>query len=805
MPAGPTWLPLTGPGRGSGRRPGAMWLWWGYLALATGLALVGVSAPAVRTAMVRDALAVAGVVALGAGVWWRRPAVATGWWLIVAGAAAGAVVSILVGTPAGHLGVPDDWPTIWLSVCALTLLAVGLLALGRLGGRAEVADALDATMVSLATFLVLFSLVIHPVLPLGGATVTAAIVLPLGALLVFAMAVRVVLAVGLPTVSLRLLLAAMAALVATVVSVLVSALTPGGGRVGAVSDVLLMSHSVLIGLSGLHPSLAQADPQFRRTRKALSTQRTALLVILSVIAPLAWGFEIKTASRIGHDPVGFAVPVSVSALLLVLLVTRLAMTARVAEVHASRLAHRSEELSEAIVEQEALQRQLRHQAMHDPLTGLPNRLVLNERMEWVLSRPTGSAGHTLALLDLDNFKDVNDTLGHPVGDELLIEAGRRLLHLAPARGTVVRLGGDEFAALLEDTPQERALEWAEQVRQSIRGPYRLDQEELVLTGSIGLFTTDPAGATVTPSDALRNADLALYEAKAAGKNRVVVYRPELYTARAEFSRLTAGLRRALAEDEFTLHYQPVVDLRTRRIHSVEALLRWTPRDGRPVPPAEFIPVAEHTGMIRPIGTWVIRQACRDAAAWYRRRRVAVTVNISARQLDEPDFATTAMSALRDAGLPGEALVLEITESSLVATSAASDAMDQLQRLRRERVRVAIDDFGTGYSSLAYVARLPVDIVKIDRSFVQNPATTDGGTQPWAFTRAILQLVESLGLEAVAEGVETLEQAEALRELRCRFAQGYLFARPVPAAVIDQLVEGSASVPGPPPDGGTVHS
>src|SRR5690606_9755941 len=175
----------------------------------------------------------------------------------------------------------------------------------------------------------------------------------------------------------------------------------------------------------------------------------------------------------GHDPVGFAVPVSVSALLLVLLVTRLAMTARVAEVHASRLAHRSEELSEAIVEQEALQRQLRHQAMHDPLTGLPNGLVLNERMDWVLSRPTGAAGHTLALLDLDNFKDVNDTLGHPVGDELLIEAGRRLLHLAPARGTVVRLGGDEFAALLEDTPQERALEWAEQVRQSIRGPYRL--------------------------------------------------------------------------------------------------------------------------------------------------------------------------------------------------------------------------------------------------------------------------------------------------------------------------------------------
>ena len=248
-----------------------------------------------------------------------------------------------------------------------------------------------------------------------------------------------------------------------------------------------------------------------------------------------------------------------------------------------------------------------------------------------------------------------------------------------------------------------------------------------------------------------------------------------------------------------------MDLRSRRIHAVEALLRWTPPGGRPVPPADFIPVAEHTGMIRPIGTWAIRQACRDAAAWYWGRHVAAAVNISARQLDEPNFATTVMSALADAGLPGEALILEITESSLMATSATSGAMDQLRRLRREHVRVAIDDFGTGYSSLAYVARLPVDIVKIDRSFVQSPATSDGGTQPWAFTRAILQLVESLGLEAVAEGVETLEQAQALRDQRCRFAQGYLFARPMPATAIDQLVTRPDSAPVPPPDAGAVHS
>lgn len=291
MPAKLTRLSPVGPGREPGWRRGAMWLWWAYLTLATALVLVGLTVPAVGTGTVRNVLTAAGALALAAGVWWRQPAVATGWWLVVAGAVLGTVVSILASAPTGHLGVPDDWTTIWLFVCALTLLAVGLLALGRLGGRAEAADALDATMVSLATFLVLFSLVIHPVLPLNAATVTAAIVMPLGALLVFAMAVRVVLAVGLPTVSLRLLLAAIAALVATVVSVLVPALTPGDEQVGVLSDVLLMSSAVLLGLSGLHPSLGEARPQFHRSHKALTAQRTALLVILSVIAPLAWGLR----------------------------------------------------------------------------------------------------------------------------------------------------------------------------------------------------------------------------------------------------------------------------------------------------------------------------------------------------------------------------------------------------------------------------------------------------------------------------------------------------------------------------------
>jgi diguanylate cyclase (GGDEF)-like protein len=536
----------------------------------------------------------------------------------------------------------------------------------------------------------------------------------------------------------------------------------------------------------------------------LTAARTTLLVILSVVAPVSWGVQIRQSTRVGGDIVGLSVPVVVSAVLLLLLVTRLALTARVAEERAGQLAYRSDQLTEAVQEQVMLQQQLRHQAMHDPLTGLANRLVLAERMEWVLAGPSDSRRHALAVLDLDNFKDINDTLGHPVGDEVLIETSHRLLEIMPRNGTLVRLGGDEFAALLEDTSTEQARAWAELARESVRQPLRLEEQDLFLTTSAGVFTTPAGGGAAAPAESLQNADLALYAAKAAGKDRVIVFRPELRNARVDFRRLTTGLRRALAERELAVQYQPMVDLHTRRIVAVEALLRWTPKGRPPVPPAVFIPVAEETGMIGQIGAWVVRQACRDARPWYQQHEIAVAVNVSARQLDDPGFADMVIAALRDNGLPGEALIVEITESSLVVTSAAAEAMGQLERLRTHHVRVAIDDFGTGYSSLAYVARLPVDIVKIDSSFLPNLAAAEDGSTPWAFTRALLQLVGSLNLDAVAEGVETLEQAQALRQLHCRIAQGYLFARPMPREVVDRVVAASGTVPdsrtGGPPAG-----
>src|SRR5690606_2457278 len=277
--------------------------------------------------------------------------------------------------------------------------------------------------------------------------------------------------------------------------------------------------------------------------------------------------------------------------------------------------------------------------------------------------------------------------------------------------------------------------------------------------------------------ALRDADLALRAARNSG-DRVAVFSPELLTAQTYFNRLSNGLRRALARDELTLDYQPVVDLETGQVTSAEALLRWNP-PGAPATPSEFIPVAEQTGMIRPIGAWVLRTACRDARPWYDRYGVAISVNVSGRQLDEAGFADLVEEVLAESGLPGSALVLELTESNLIATVGTREASRELERIRSLGVRVAIDDFGTGYSSLSYLSRLPVDIVKIDRSFVQQLDPGHGQRQ-WAFIRAILHLVESMGLHAIAEGVETQEQAAALRELRCPSAQGFLFARPMPA-------------------------
>ncbi|WP_449064211.1 putative bifunctional diguanylate cyclase/phosphodiesterase [Planomonospora algeriensis] len=468
-------------------------------------------------------------------------------------------------------------------------------------------------------------------------------------------------------------------------------------------------------------------------------------------------------------------------ILAVLLVLRLSVVAGIAETRAA-------DLRDALHRQDVLRRSLAHRASHDPLTGLGNRALLGEACG--ASSPTtprtpAGPPPRLLLLDLDGFKDVNDTYGHPVGDELLTVVARRLRGLTADGQILARLGGDEFAIVLPGADLGTATAAAERVLSAVRAPYAIDGRELYVTTSIGVLAeSSPA----TASDALRDADLALYAAKAAGKNQIAVFDHALRAERLHHAAIATGLRQALAADELSLAYQPVVDLVSGGIYAVEALLRWTPTGGRPIPPDVFIPVAEDTGLIVDIGRWVLEQACADAKRWHERHGIAVTVNVSGRQLRERTFREMVVEILTRQALPRNALTIEVTESMLLATSQAETRriVEVLADLRAHGVRIALDDFGTGYSSLAYLRTLPVDILKIDRSFTA-PLTNADHRQARAFTRAIVELAASLDLSTVVEGVESREQAGVLQQMGCPLAQGYLFSPPVSPREVDDLL------------------
>jgi diguanylate cyclase (GGDEF)-like protein len=426
---------------------------------------------------------------------------------------------------------------------------------------------------------------------------------------------------------------------------------------------------------------------------------------------------------------------------------------------------------------------IRH-AFNDSLTGLPNRALLLDRLEVALGRADRERKPVSVLfLDLDGFKVVNDSLGHVAGDRLLIDVAARLRACLRRGDTAARIGGDEFAILLGDLGNpERAEDVAERVIAALREPFTVLGREVFVSASIGIaYGQDDA------HDLLRNADVAMYRAKRSDEaGAYATFEPGMHTAVVERLEIEADLRRAIERDELVLHYQPIIEIATGRISGVEALLRWAhPRRGL-VMPFEFIPLAEETRLILELGRWVLREACRQAALWHadpRADRPWVSVNLSGLQLLDSSLNADVAAALADSGLDPASLALEVTETVLVQDVSA--AFEQLQKLRSLGVSIAIDDFGTGYSSLRYIRRFPADMLKIAKPFIDGlHDETDT-----ALVRTIVALANSLGLRTVAEGIEDHRQWARLRELGCQLGQGYLFARPLAAHDLTELLRG----------------
>jgi diguanylate cyclase (GGDEF)-like protein/PAS domain S-box-containing protein len=437
-----------------------------------------------------------------------------------------------------------------------------------------------------------------------------------------------------------------------------------------------------------------------------------------------------------------------------------------------------------ITEQKKAEAFIRWQAYTDPLTNLPNRARFGEELEDAITR---AQPFTVLFADIDLFKRVNDSLGHLAGDHLLQEAAGRFARCLRANDLLARMGGDEFTLLLpmSQMPDSHSSEVAVRLLESLTAPIVIDGHELYISASIGLsrFPEDGAdGETL-----LKHADLAMYQAKAEGRGRWQEFTPALTEAAEERFQLENSLRKAIERDEMTLFYQPQVSLQTREIVGVEALVRWQHPEQGLVSPGRFIPLAEETGLIVPLGDWVLRAACRQAAVWEAEGRpLRVAVNLSARQLGESGLVRSVQDALEEAGLAAQWLDLELTESALIAQGEI--AASRLVELRALGVRLSVDDFGTGYSSLAYLRRFPLDILKVDRSFVLGLAGTDRGSlQDQAVVRAVIDMAHALSLEVIAEGVEHEAQRQVLTRLGCDVMQGYLFSPPVPVERLEVLL------------------
>ncbi|MEV6212267.1 bifunctional diguanylate cyclase/phosphodiesterase [Kitasatospora sp. NPDC051914] len=768
--------------------------WWAFLVAGTVLIVAFALTPSSVRFVLPVMLSAATCPAIVAGVRMHGPAPAAAWYVLAAGTVPYAAADAVWGAyQVRGEEVPFPGPVDSLYLVAYLLFAAGLLMLtARPAGRAGWAGLLDAGIVTLGFATLSWVFILGPYtrsrLPPLSLAVTVAY--PVTDLVLLCLAARLVLTAGPRGPSFLLLVGWLVTTLGADALYYGTVATTGSAIGESVSEVGWMVSYACLGAAALHPSVARRAPPQESGTLVLSRPRLAAMLGLALVGPT---IVVCNVRGIRDDATHIAVLVGIMAALAVLLVLRVSLLARYAQARAAEARGRARALEESLREQSMLQQRLSHQAFHDPLTGLANRLLFGERLETVVRRhPVPPSAGLLLLLDLDGFKDVNDTLGHPTGDKLLIAAAHRLLGGVRGGDLVARLGGDEFAVVVEELGEDDLGEYVERILGQFRDPFVVgDHHSIEVTASVGArLIREPTRAT----DTLRDADVALYLAKAEGKNRMVLFEPHMQHTSRPHARVADPLGSALSRNELLVYYQPVVELATGDVSAVEALLRWARPHGGPVPPDEFIPIAEETGAIVPIGAWLMRQACLQTRRWHEvlpsHREIYILINVSDRQLRDPGFADTVADALRESGLDAGSLVLGISEGAFSGDGEAAAA--QLATVRGRGVRISVGGFGSG-AVLTRLRDVPVDVFKIDARVVRSTGTARDDL----LLRAVVDLGRGLGLDIVAEGVDTREQADRLRALGCPQAQGFRFGQPMTGRVMEwHLLARSKGLPRP---------
>jgi diguanylate cyclase (GGDEF)-like protein len=713
--------------------------------------------------LVYDLVGLSAVAAVLFGVWRHRPARTIPWLFIAASQllfVTGDALWTLLAL-GGEVPFPSVADVAYLLGYPALVIAFSMAIRLRVRGGDQ-SGLLDGLILSAAAGLLGWVALVRPVLGLSDEPLSllVSVAYPLGDVLVIGVAIGLLATPGARTPSFLLLITSLGLLFVADTAYALQVASETYVEGGALDTLWLLSYAA-IGTAALHASMRDVAAPHPVPVAWLSPVRLAFLAVAMLTGPaLVLVVNAQWESDVPILAVG-------SALLSVLVLVRLAGVVRaLARDNAARV---------------KLEGELSYRASHDPLTGLANRRRFIERLEGALTSP-GRRSLSVLFLDLDDFKTVNDSLGHAAGDALLVAVATRLQANLRTQDLAARLGGDEFGVILDGHAEDAASRVAERLLAALEAPVHIDGRTIIPRASIGLVVG--GGSDVSTARLLADADIAMYEAKADGKGRVRAFVPGSRTVVQDRMELEADLRSAIALGQLVVEYQPIMDLTTWRTYGLEALVRWQhPTRGR-LEPTVFVPIAEAAGLIGELGRWVLDEGCRQLARWRSiQQNIVLSVNLSAHQLRDPGTSSAIVAAAASAGVPPDSLTLEVTESAIVADDEVM--LGNLRAIREAGVRIAIDDFGTGYSSLSYLARLPADVLKIDRSFIEGL----DHDHHRSLAAVVLRLGESLGLDTIAEGVSRPSQLDAVRALGCRLVQGYLFAGSLsPAAVTTWLTK-----------------